>query len=187
MQSACSAPGSALQAGADAATTPAQERSAGDVASDLLIDVKIAEALFQAHVDDVFRPVNVDVFEGRVLLTGVVPTAERVTESGEIAAGIKGVRTVINRLEAGDLSLVDQTRDRGIAARLRGRLLVDRAVRNVNYTIAVVDSVVHILGIAQDEAERRRVAAHARDIPYVREAVLHVILKDDSARRGDSS
>ena len=55
-------------------------------------------------------------------------------------------------------------------------------MRDFNFAIAVVDGSVHVLGIAQDARERDRVAAHARDMDYVRGAAMHVLLKDDPLR-----
>jgi hypothetical protein len=39
------------------------------------------------------------------------------------------------------------------------------------------------MGIAQDKAERSRVAAHAQDVGYVRRVTDYAILKNDPSRR----
>ena len=179
---ACSPADVAVRAGVSAGFAAVQERSIEDAVRDVAIKTGIVEEYFQTHIDELFRPVNVDVMEGRVLLTGIVADRGRADEAAEIAWRVDGVRRVINEIRIGDLSLVDATRDRRVAAELRARLIADGAVRDFNFAIAVVDGSVHVLGIAQDARERDRVAAHARDMDYVRGATMHVLLRDDPLR-----
>ena len=179
---ACSPADVAVRAGVSAGFAAVQERSIEDAVRDVAIKTGIVERYFQTHIDELFRPVNVDVMEGRVLLTGIVADRGRADEAAEIAWRIDGVRRVINELRIGDLSLVDATRDRRTAVELRARLIADGAVRDFNFAIAVVDGSVHVLGIAQDAREGDRIAAHARDMDYVTGVTMHVLLKDDPLR-----
>ena len=97
VSAACSPAEVALRAGLTAGVVLAQERSPEDAARDEIIDAAIAEALFQAHVDDLFLPVNVDVMEGRVLLTGHVADRETADRAVAIARRVPGVRETIAR------------------------------------------------------------------------------------------
>ena len=171
---------------ATASTALVDERSLADAARDLRIAAAIEEALFETRVDDLYRAVNVDVIEGRVLLTGVVPDLARADEAAAIAWKVDGVKRVINEVRPGDLSVIDSARDRWIAAQLRARLAGDGAVHDFNYAIATVGGVVHVMGIARDPAERARVEAHVRDIAYVRGAAMHIVPRDDPSRGGGS-
>ncbi len=182
---ACSPADVAVDVGVRTGIAIAQERSVEDAARDGIIDAAIGEALFQAHIDELFRPVNIDVMEGRVLLTGMVVSQQRADEAAELAWRVDGVKRVINEVRPGAVSMLDLARDRWISTRLRARLLGDGTVSDLNYVIRTVGGVIHILGIAQNDAERDRVGAHAREISYVRGVVMHVVRKDDPVRLDD--
>lgn len=183
---ACSQTDIAIRAGLAAGKAVVGARSVGDAARDAVVEAAVEEALFQTHVDELYLPVGVDVFEGRALLTGVMDSRERAAEAAEIARGVDGVREAIDELRVGDRSLVDEAQDRWIAARLRARLVADLSVRDYNFVIVASAGVVHVLGVARDSDELDRVARHARAIEYVRGAALHVVFVDDPARGGDS-
>lgn len=180
--SACTPVGIAVGAGATAGIVIAEERSVEDAAIDTAISAQINEALFQAHIDDLFRSVVVDVVEGRVMLSGMVKNQELADEAGEIAWKFDGVHQVYNEIQIGDGSLVDPARDRWITSQLRGRVLTDEGVYDVNYAFTTVAGTIHMIGIAQNQAEIDRVVAHARDIAYVRRIVNHVVVKTDPSR-----
>lgn len=182
---ACSQTDVAIRAGLAAGKAAVGARSVGDAARDAVVEAAVEEALFQTHVDELYLPVGVDVFEGRALLTGVMDSRERAAEAAEIARGVDGVREVLDELRVGGLSPVDEAQDRWIAARLRARLVADLSVRDYNFVIAASAGVVHVLGVARDSDELDRVARHARAIEYVRGAALHAVLADDPARGGD--
>lgn len=183
---ACSQTDIAVRAGLAAGKAVVGERSVADAARDAVVEAAIEEALFQTHVDDLYLPVNVDVFEGRALLTGVMDSRESAAEAAAIARGVDGVREAIDELRVGDRSPVDEAQDRWIAARLRARLVADLSVRDYNFVIVASAAVVHVLGVARDSGELDRVARHARAIEYVRGAALHAVLADDPARGGGS-
>ena len=179
---ACSPVDIAVRAGLTAGVVIAQERAPEDAARDELLDAAIAEALFRAHVDDLFLPVNVDVMEGRVLLTGHVADRETAERAVALVRRVAGVRETIDELRADDLSLLDRLRDHWIDARLGLRLFGDGGVNSVDFHVSVVGGFVYVLGIARDRAERDRVAALARDTDGVRGVVMHVITTDDPRR-----
>jgi len=180
--SACSPLGIGLGAGAAAGVVIAQERSAEEAARDATIDVEINNALFQAHIDKLFREVNVDVMEGRVMLTGTVANQDLVDQAARIAWATDGVRQVLNEVRVGDDTAVDSLRDRWITSKLRADMLTDKEIYDVNYAITTVGGSIYILGIAQDQAELNRVKAYARNIEGVRRVVTHVVMKDDPSR-----
>jgi osmotically-inducible protein OsmY len=181
-QGACTPIGLGLGAGAAAGVVIAQERSAGDAVKDARINLEISEALFQAHIDDLYREVNVDVMEGRVLLTGQVATQALADQAALTAWKVDGVARVINEVRVGELATVGSVRDRWISTRLRTRLIGDTGIFDVNYSITTVGGSIYLLGIGQDQDELERVLAHARDVPYVRRVVAHVVMKDDPSR-----
>jgi osmotically-inducible protein OsmY len=181
-QGACNPIAVGLGAGAAAGVVIAQERSAGDAVMDARINLEISEALFQAHIDDLYREVNVDVIEGRVLLTGQVRTQALADQAALTAWKVEGVAKVINEVRVGESGTVAGVRDGWITTRLRARLIGDAEIFDVNYTITTVGGSIYLLGIGQSQDELERVLAHARDVPYVRRVVAHVVMKDDPSR-----
>jgi osmotically-inducible protein OsmY len=139
--------------------------------------------LWAANNFDTFRQVSMTITEGRVLLTGSVEKPETRVDAVRLAWQASGVRQVIDEIQVTDESgVMDYLRDSWIADKLRTQLLFDGKVRNVNYTVDVVNGVVYLMGIAQDQDELDRVIAYARDISDVKKVVSHVLLKTDPKR-----
>ncbi len=159
--------------------TVAQERSAGDAVDDGVITFVINERLLNFHVD-LFQAVGVEVYEGRVLLTGSVPKPDDRIEAVRIAWLADGVTEVLNEIQVTDRGgLVDYAHDTWITTQLRSKLLLDKDVRAINFNVETVNGVVYLIGIAQDQAELERVTNHARTITNVVKVVSHARLKDD--------
>ena len=179
----CSPIGTAIGLAATGSTAALQERGAQGVANDGRVAIDVHDRLFKSDVD-LFRAVDVTVNEGRVLLTGTVPGPDERVEAVRLAWQAAGVREVINEIEIDDSSgLMDAARDTWITSRLRGRLLVDREIHSINYSIETVNRIVYVIGIGQNEVEIARVIDHARDIPYVRRVISYALGKDDPRRR----
>ncbi len=150
-------------------------------------DAKIKTDITATYFDkkfEMFHNVTVDVSEGRVMLTGSVEESRMREEAVKVAWQTAGVRAVIDEIqvtsEGGFKSGVD---DAWVANKLRTQLMFDGNVKNINYTIDVVNSVVYVMGLAQDQQELDRVVAHARDISNVKRVVSHVVLKNDPKRQ----
>lgn len=162
-------------------TVVARERSVGGAIDDGIVQADIAGRM--AEFDRAaFRKVDIEVVEGRALLTGFVPTPQNRLDAARLAWQAEGAREVINEIEIRDKSAVtDVARDSWITAQLRSRLVFDADVRSINYTIDTVNGTVYLMGIARDRKEIDRVVAHARSINYVRRVVPHVRVKPASA------
>ncbi len=170
-------------AGATAGTVALQERSASEAISDAQIRLEINHYWFQAS-EILYRKVNLQVQEGRVLLTGAVPDPQTRVDAVRLAWQATGVREVINEIEVDDqTTLTDMTRDTVISRKLKNRLLADREISSLNYSVEVVNQHIFLIGIAQDQEELDRVLSHAKDISYVRRLTNYVRLKDDPARQ----
>jgi osmotically-inducible protein OsmY len=128
--------------------------------------------------------VSVDAVEGRVLLSGTVETPDNRVDVARLTWQVDGVKEVFNEVEVGDRGgLVDYFRDVRIANELRLKLLTDKEISAVNYSVETVNGVIFLMGIGQDRAELERVTGHASNIKGVVRVVSFVVLKDD-ARRG---
>ncbi len=169
-------------AGAAAGVVAVQERGFQGAIRDTETRIEINN-LWLKESASLYGKINLQVQEGRVLLTGNVPDPMTRLSAVRLAWQATGVAEVINEIEVRDTSsLMDTARDEWISAELKGRLLVDRAIVSINYSIDTVNQTVYLIGVAQSQAELDRAIAHAKDIPYVRRVVDYVRLKDDPAR-----
>ncbi|MTJ80286.1 MAG: BON domain-containing protein [Telmatospirillum sp.] len=133
---------------------------------------------------EVFRDITLTVNEGRVMLTGSVKKPETRIEAVRLAWQAPGVRQVLDEIQVEDKSgFSDYASDVWIANKLRTQLMFDSKVKNINYTIDVVNGVVYLMGIAQSQDELDRVIAYARDTSSVKRVVSHVVLKGDPNRQ----
>lgn len=173
----------AITAGTTAAAAATQERGVEGFIGDTAIRAEI-NALWLAHDVDIFVAIELEVVEGRVLLAGRVEKPAHRVDAVRLAWKADGVKEVINEIQiAKTRDIGDYSRDSWITARLRAKILFDKDIASINYSIDSVGRIVYLMGIAQNEAERERVKAHARDIPYVKRVISHVILKDDKRRK----
>ena len=151
--------------------------------SDTTIQTKINYALLDKDLG-LFRRVSTSVHERRVLLMGIVPNEDAMTNAVKIAWQVEGVREVINEIRiAPDAELAHDVRDSWITAKLRARIMLDKEIDAINYSIETIDRVIYLLGIAQDGEELDRVIRTARDIDYVEKIVSPVLLKGDPRRK----
>ena len=171
-----------IGAGATVGVVAAQERSVGQALDDATILTLINQKLFEKS-ESLFLKVDVEVLEGRVLLTGNVKNPEDRITVARMVWQTKGVRVVLNELEIKDRStLRDYAKDLWITTQLQVKLLSDAKIYSINYSVDTLNGVVFLFGIAQDKNELNRATNHARNIKGVVKVVSHLVLKDDPKR-----
>ncbi|MGJ3261580.1 MAG: BON domain-containing protein [Rhodospirillales bacterium] len=153
-----------------------QERGIEGVARDTATATKIRAQLLDAD-EKLFRDVGIEVYEGRVLLTGRVPTEDHRARAVKIAWGVSDVKDVINEVLVSENPLSDIANDSWITTQLKSKMTFDKDILAINYSIETVGAVIHLIGIAQDKDELQRVINHARSIKYVKRVVSHVRVK----------
>jgi osmotically-inducible protein OsmY len=179
----CTRVGIATTAVATVGTAATSERGLGTTINDDRIWLEINQA-WLAQDSGMFEAVSLQVHEGRVLLSGRVERPDVRVDAVRIAWEVEGVREVINEIEvARATDFGDFLQDNWIISELRNKILFDKQVRSINYSIDSVAGTIYLMGIGQSAAEVQRVIDHARDIPYVRRVVSYVQLKSDPARQ----
>lgn len=169
---------------AETGSVVAQERTVGRAVDDFTLQTDLEARLLKEGFQ-LFRKVDTEVVEGRVLLTGRVPTQEARTAAGRIAWSVPHVREVLNEVEVEPKGrLGTYFNDLRISEQLRAKLLTDGEIAIVNYNVETVNGTIYLLGIAQNQQELERVALHARTIPGVKKVVSHVQLKNAPERAG---
>ena len=183
----CTLLDTAATAGATAAIASSQERGLQGAMRDQRIRMDINHYWLQESAA-MFHAVNLQVRNGRVLLTGKVDSPDMRVEAVRLAWKPDGVTEVINEIEVTDTSsLSSYARDTWINTQLKTKLLIDKDVSALNYSIETVNQVVYLIGLAQDQQELDRVVAHAKDIPYVRRVVNYVSLKADQGKEAQAA
>lgn len=173
----CSPVGVVVGAGAGAGVAVAQERGFKGAMNDTEIRLQINDLWLQESIS-LYSKINLQVQEGKVLLTGNVQDPETRLNAVRLAWQATGVREVINEIEVRDeSSLSDSAQDAWIATQLKTKLLLDSEVTSINYSIETVNQVVYLMGVAQSQAELDRVIGHAKNISYVRRVVNYVRVK----------
>ncbi|MBI5163920.1 MAG: BON domain-containing protein [Magnetospirillum sp.] len=174
--------GLAVGAGATAGVAASEERGLEGALDDAKIRAEINHLWIQQDIE-MYRQVTLTINEGRVMLTGTVPRPEARVDAVRLAWQASGVKEVINEIDvASGGGPIAYVTDSVIANKVRLRLLEDKLIKNINYTVEVNEGVVYLMGIAQNEAELERVIDHARAVSGVRRVVNHVRLRTDSRR-----
>lgn len=157
----------------------AEERSFGTIVDDKTLYADITNRFLHSDVNDMLINVDVRVQEGRVLLLGIVNKPETAQEAVRVAWLAKGVREVINEIKTGreHPSSAAYAEDQWIETQLETRLLATKNIVSINYTVEVVDKVVYLLGIAQNEQERKNVTHIASITKGVKRVVSYVRVK----------
>lgn len=169
--------------GTETAVVVAQERSVGNAVDDASILVQIKNLYAKQDYKDLLANVEIKVVEGTVLLTGNVDKPDSQIEAVRLAWLVNGVKEVINEVQVNDQAGIwNYTRDVWISAQVKSRLLLEKGVRSINYSIITVNQVVYIMGIAQNQEELDKVTKIASTTSYVQRVASYVRLKDDSRR-----
>ena len=174
---ACSFEGTVIGAGAGVGIMASQERGLGQAIDDQAIRIQINDGWLQ-YSERMYRLLTLQVQEGRVLVSGVVPEQEMRLEAIRIAWQPEGVQEVINevRVEEQTGGVDDFALDTWISTELKAKLVFDKEVSSINYSIETVHGVVYLMGVAQSPIELDRVVKHARNIAYVERVVSYVRL-----------
>ena len=154
-----------------------QDRTGEEQFEDARIDVLFLQKIKKINGDLIYD-VNVDVWRGRVMLTGVVDdpklldTLTRLTgEDGQVKAVYNEIQLVLHR-EKGELentiSPFQGAEDFLIALDIKTKLFSDDSIKSVNYHIRSVLNRVFIIGVAKSNEEVRRVLQLIRNASGVK-------------------
>ena len=172
--SSCSPVGLAVGAGASLMTASQTEKGLKVSAKDLQIKTEINHNLFQKD-HELFGAVKVSVDNGKVLITGSVPSPQDRIEISKLSWKVDSVREVINEVQVTNkASFTNRAKDLLINKSLQTQLLLDQSINFINFSVDTVNGVVYIFGIARDQAEINRIIKHARNINYVENIVNYM-------------
>ena len=154
-----------------------QERGVGGTANDFSIKTNVQSAWIKAD-PAMQADLNVTVYEGRTLLTGITPTPEMKAQAQEIASRVPGVRTVYNEIEvAPPEGAWKSAKDAWITTQVKSDLVFNSHVRSVNYTVETVEGSVYLIGSARSQDEINSATTAARYVPGVKRVVSYVEIR----------
>ena len=172
--SSCSPVGLAVGAGASLMTASQTEKGLKVSAKDLRIKTEINHNLFQKD-HELFGAVKVSVDNGKVLITGSVPSPQDRIEISKLSWKVGNVKEVINEVQVTNkASFTNRAKDLLINKSLQTQLLLDQSINFINFSVDTVNGVVYIFGIARDQGEINRIIKHARNINYVENIVNYM-------------
>ena len=165
-------------AGATVGVAAYQERGIKGRAKDLKIEALILEQFIKAGLK-LTTTIGVDVYEGRVLLTGASKNTKITDQAVKIAWKINGVKNVINEIQVGHSSSISNfAQDAWITTQVKSNITLDSTIYSINYTIETVNGTVYLIGIAQNKKELDNVKNHASKTKFVRNVISHVRIKN---------
>lgn len=172
----------AVTAGATAGVAASQDRGLKGATTDTGIRAEINHYWLQKD-QSLFANCNLQIYEGRVLITGAVKDPATRDDAIQLAWKAKGIREVINEIQiTNEGGFTAYARDTGIVTELNTRLLFAKDISSVNYSIESVNGVVYLLGVAQSQAELDKTIEIARNLRNVRRVVSYVLMRDDPKR-----
>lgn len=171
-------PVSMFSSGIATLDTTSQERGLGGYVTDQEIKTRI-NVMFFEHDHVLHHKVDVNVYEGRVLLTGHVTDKKMQEDAIRLAWQVPGVKTVMNETTIEDArTVVEYAKDKWISTKLHTLLFLEQHVGSRNYEIIVSRGIVYLTGIAKDKTELDTVIHVVRTTNHVKKVISYVRLMD---------
>ena len=162
-----------------AVTVSNSDRSIGEYVDDVLIKAILKNSYFDQS-EKIFFNVDVEVSQGRVLLTGTVDNIDLRIEATRIAWGVKGVQTVINEIQISESdNILNFADDLVISTKVYAKLMLDEEVNSLNYNIETVNKVVYIIGVSRSSDEKQKAIDLTKEVFGVEEVVEYITIKSE--------
>ena len=156
-----------------------KEKGIGTTINDNIIKTKISNFIFKLN-ENFIKDIRIFVNNGSVLLTGKVKKPSEKIELTKLAWTVKGVNEVNNELQVTDTSLIKNiARDLASMGEIRARIMSDKTINSINFSIDVVNDKAYLSGVASNKEEMLLVKNHASSARFVKEVYNYIILNDD--------
>ena len=171
-------PQMAIMKGAEMmAGVAADHRSLDEQAADLDLTTRTPPARVAAAPTLASR-VNIDVYLGRVMLTGVVSDRDGRRSAVDVARRTAPDHEVFDDIEVStDAAVADSATNFAANKELGVRLLADEGLASQSFQHRVVNGVAFIIGQATDEPTIQRARDIASGTPGVIRVVTHITLR----------
>ena len=157
-----------------------KEKGIGTALSDTIIKTKISNLIFKKD-PSLIADTKITVNNGSVLFTGKVNEPEMRIQFTKIAWSVKGVNEVNNEIQISDTSsLKNIARDISSMGEIRARIMTDKKINSLNFSIDVVNDIAYLSGVASNIEEMGLVKAHASSARFIKEVYNYITLTDDT-------
>ena len=157
-----------------------KEKGLGTTISDNIIKTKISNLIFK-YDKELIAETKIFVNNGSVLFTGKVIRPSDKIQITKLAWSIRGVKEVNNEIQVTDTSSIKNiARDIASLGEIRARIMSDKSINSINYSIDVVNDKAYISGVASNETEMNLVKNHASSARFVKEVYSYILLNKDT-------
>ena len=138
-----------------------KEKGIGTSISDNLIKTKISNLIFKLD-KNLISNTRIFVNNGSVLFTGKVKNPNEKIELTKLAWTVRGVSEVNNEIQITNKSLIKNiARDVASMGEIRARIMQDKSINSINFSVDVVNDRAYISGVASNKEEMVLVKNHA--------------------------
>ncbi|MDA7545392.1 BON domain-containing protein [Alphaproteobacteria bacterium] len=157
-----------------------KEKGIGTALNDTIIKTKISNLIFKKD-PSLIADTKITVNNGSVLFTGKVSKPETRIQFTKIAWSVKGVNEVNNEIQISNTSsLRNIARDISSMGEIRARIMTDKKINSINFSIDVVNDIAYLSGVASNIEEMGLVKAHASSARFIKEVYNYITLTDDT-------
>lgn len=154
--------GAAVATGATISTM-ADRRSAGAVVNDAVLEKRVSWEISQAIGKDVDSHITVTAYNGKVLLTGEIQTAEGKKIATQTARASLDVASVVNELAVMDnVGVFQRMKDSSLATTIRSRLVTTENVYLSQMKLVVERGIVYLMGVVTPQENSLALVTAAR-------------------------
>ena len=165
---ACAA--AVVAGGASAVTSASDRRTLGSQIDDSSIVVKAKRAIEANKTLEAQAHINVNSYNGILLLTGQAPNQDLVNTASQLVQGIQGVKDVQNQIRVGNpISFTTRSRDSWITTRVKSLLVADKEISALNIKVITESGEVFLMGlVSSSEADKAvEIARHVNGVSRV--------------------
>ena len=157
-----------------------KEKGLGTSINDNLMKTKISNLIYKYN-KDLIADTKVFVNNGSVLLTGKLVSPNDKIEFTKLAWKVKGVKEVSNEIQVTDMSSIKNiARDIASLGEIRARLMTDKSINSINFSVDVINDKAYVSGVATNELEMNLVKKHASSARFIKEVYNYIILNKDT-------
>ena len=157
-----------------------KEKGLGTSINDNIIKTKISNLIYKFN-KNLIADTKVFINNGSVLFTGKVKNPNEKIEFTKLAWTIRGVKEVNNEIQITDKSSIKNiARDMASLGEIRARIISDKSINSINFSVDVVNDKAYVSGVANNEVEINLVKNHALSAKFVKEVYNYIILNKDT-------
>lgn len=153
-------------------------RSAGTQVDDEILEEKVAQNLNNDAQLKTETRINVVVYNGKVLLIGQSPNYTAAETAKNIAAGVEGVKEVVNEIRTGEVIRASQVAiDSWITTTIKSKLLLNGEVKTTEVKVITENGEVFLIGkLSHTQADAAtEVARNVRGVSKVVKVITYAM------------